>query len=206
MRRPAMEMPEEKRVLPAIDRKAIDAYIDAHYIRKTAAAHEPAAEADEYGGLPGGVRFSVAPADENCVILGGDTPEPGVPRPVRNREDILSAVRKDGFAVRLQELMEGKGMSAADVYRRAEIYKSTFSKILNDRDYNVGRDTAIQICIALGLTRDEANALLMPAGYTLARSSLRDVIIEYCMENRCGKVVDVDLVLHEYHCRPFVKK
>lgn len=218
-----MDMSGEKRVLPAVDRKAIDAYIDAHYIRRTAAGKKNAEagyscaagteeyvssnNTAEYSGPCAGTRFSLAPSKESSVICVDDKPQYfKARRPVRHREDILTSVLRDGFAVHMQEIMDEKGMSAADVYKNAEIDKSTFSKILNDRDYTIGRDTAIQICIALGLTRDLSNALLKTAGYTLTRSSLRDVIIEYCMENRYGKVVDVDIVLHDYHCRTFVKK
>ena len=116
-----------------------------------------------------------------------------------------SKILKSTFPELLRKLMDGKGITPSDVYKRALIDKSTFSKMGSISGYSVSRDTAIQLTIALELSLEEAGELLESAGYALSHSNERDVIIECCIREKYGSVVDVNLILDEFGCKPLGK-
>ena len=70
-------------------------------------------------------------------------------------------------------------MENVDVYKAAGIDRRLFSKIQNDSEYQPSKDTCIMLALALKLEEDKAKDLLSSAGYSLSKSSKRDLILEY---------------------------
>ena len=96
----------------------------------------------------------------------------------------------DSFSASLLKLIDAKGMTDSECYRKAGIDRRHFSKMRND-SYHPSKSTVLALCIALELTRDESDALLEKAGYALSKSSVQDLIVEYFLEK---KQWDIDLV------------
>lgn len=81
-----------------------------------------------------------------------------------------------------------------------------FSKIMSDRAFRPAKDTALALVFALRLPPSAASDLLGRAGYTLSRSSKRDVIVEYFIQEGIGNLSDINLVLTELGEKPIGRK
>ena len=103
----------------------------------------------------------------------------------------LSAYLNVGFVEQMEELIREKKLKDSTVYKAAQIDRRLFSKIVSDRSYKPAKDTCLAIALALELTPSQADDLLSRAGYTLSHSNKRDVVLEFCFNE---KIYDVNMV------------
>jgi DNA-binding XRE family transcriptional regulator len=103
-----------------------------------------------------------------------------------------------GFRDTLLGFVEDKGMSDVDCYKRANVSRQTWHKIITDRNYTPKKNTAIALAISLQLNIDETQALLASAGFILSKSSLFDVIIMFCIVKGIYDVFEIDSILFQY--------
>ncbi len=115
----------------------------------------------------------------------------------RSLEDILTNV-EDTFSERLLKLIDIKNKSDVEVYKKANIDRKLFSKIRSNTDYKPSKSTVLSFCLALELTLDETEDLLMTAGFALSRSSKFDIIIEYFISNKNYNIFEVNEILFEF--------
>ena len=84
------------------------------------------------------------------------------------------------FAYKLFDLIDARGMTDVECYKKANVDKKTFSKIkCNPDTYRPSKQTAVAFAIALRLNLDETQDLLASAGLTLSRAFVFDKIIRY---------------------------
>ena len=100
------------------------------------------------------------------------------------------------FSESVLKIIKEKNLDDIDVYKRAKIGRKLFSKLRNDISYTPSRNTAICLCIGLKLDYEESQSLLSKAGYTLSKSSLSDVIVEYFIRNKKYDVYLIDEALY----------
>lgn len=112
-------------------------------------------------------------------------------------EDMLSKL-DDNFAVTLLKLIDKKGISDVECYKKANVSKQTWYKIMNDKNYKPSKNTVIAFAIALCLSLEETKKLLATVGFTLSKSSKFDVIIEYFLENEEYDIYTVNETLFKF--------
>lgn len=104
----------------------------------------------------------------------------------------------DNFAVTLFKLIDAKGISDVECYKRANVSKQTWYKILNEKEYRPSKNTIIAFAIALELSLEETKHLLSTVGFTFSRSSKFDVIIEYFILNGIYDVFIINETLFKF--------
>ena len=102
------------------------------------------------------------------------------------------------FREMLFDLIEARGMTDVECYKRANVDKRTFSKIRSNSDYRPSKPTAVAFAIALRLSLDETQALLATAGYTLSDSFVFDKIIKFFLQNGKYDIFEINEALYEY--------
>lgn len=102
------------------------------------------------------------------------------------------------FSRMLLRLIDERGMTDAQVYRKANIDRRHFSKIRKNAHYAPNKKTVMAFVIALELSLDEANDLLRAAGFSFSNSSKSDVIIQFFLENEIYNIFEINEVLFAY--------
>lgn len=103
-----------------------------------------------------------------------------------------------GFTETLLALIQKSGQKNSTIYKKANISKQHFSKIINDPNAKPSKPTAIALALALELDVDGTKDLIGRAGYTLTNSSTFDLIIQYFIERKQYNVIEINIALYEF--------
>lgn len=101
------------------------------------------------------------------------------------------------FSVCLLRLIDEKGMTDVQFYKKANIDKKLFSKMRNPL-YRSSKPTVLACVFALELNEEEAKALLMKAGYALSDNNKFDVIVQFFLENGEYNLMVINEALYQY--------
>ncbi|MBO6133898.1 MAG: macro domain-containing protein [Lachnospiraceae bacterium] len=125
-----------------------------------------------------------------------DLEEPA-PKRGRTLDDLMANVGET-WQESLFRLIDEKGYTDTEVYKRANIDRKLFSKIRCNSEYQPKKITAVAFALALKLNLDETRDLLGRAGYALSPSSRVDLIIEYFVEQEVYDTYTINLALFEH--------
>ena len=141
------------------------------------------ADRESYASLP-----PLALCEEAAAPLGTEG---------RSLHDYIKEMDK-GFREMLFELIDARGMTDVECYKRANVDKRTFSKIKSNKGYRPSKQTVIAFAISLQLDLEATQALLATAGFTLSQSHVFDKIIRYFILNRCYNIFEINEALFEF--------
>ena len=155
---------------------------------------------------------SEAPGEEDSVkvpraamppshVYDADIEDYSVAMPTRAMPEKLSdwiKTQDDSFALMLLKLIDKKGMTDSECYKKANVSRKTFWKINNDPNYRPAKPTILAFAIALELDLDETEQLLKTAGFSLSHSNVFDMIIEFYIQNRIYDVYEINSALYQY--------
>ena len=143
-------------------------------------------------------------------------PKPSAPHPPAYAHKPTSAPSLSGsleellrksestFSEFLLDLLRERTGKDSEVYKRGEISKQLFSKMLSNKYYQPTKSTVVQLAIGLELDINQTQKLLGKAGYTLTRSSKADLVVQYYIEHRIYNIAIINAALED--CRlPLLK-
>ena len=150
------------------------------------------------GGTVKTAKFCMA---EACLSIEEDyAPTPCYPGSVADKSltDYMKEMDKS-FAYKLFDLIDAKGMTDVECYKKANVDKKTFSKIkCNPQTYKPSKQTAVAFAIALKLNLDETQDLLASAGLTLSRAFVFDKIIRFFIQKGNYNIFEINEALFEF--------
>ena len=192
----------------------IDSYIDDHYVgakdesfiieqgsrrdkwRKAHPFPKPAAEQSD-------VRYSLPVDDEFVFIKGkdkGQDTDDVFSRKGLTIEELINRNRKETtFSEYLLRLIDSKGLTDVEAYKKANVSKSVFHMIRSNRYHVPKKNTVLAFAIALELDLDETNKLLRKAGYAFSNAIVFDVLIQYFISHKKYDILEINEILYDYN-------
>ena len=181
----------------------VRAYLNAHFIPEYAAEEFHAEEfrvcetsrfnkLEECTGADGEFLYDTAPKLQ--------APAVGTARGAkssRRLEDLLSQLG-ESFPQTLERMIRERGLKNSQVYRRANLTRQHFAKILNSEGYQPRKEAVLALAIALELNLDETRDFLGRAGYALTASSKTDVIVQFFIETENYDMFQLEQVLFQF--------
>jgi len=104
----------------------------------------------------------------------------------------------DTWQETLLKMIDDRGYTDTEVYKRANIDRKLFSKIRSNPLYQPKKVTAVAFALALKLSLDDTKDFIGRAGYAFSPSSKFDLIIEYFIEHEVYDPYTINLALFEH--------
>ncbi len=182
----ALSLSEYDQVAALID----DEYVSARS-RRDRSADLAASEAVFGGGL--------ALADLALDATPAAAPKAAADQPFDSNEltDLLENLDAS-FSATVLALIDARGLTDSQVYKRANLSRQLFSKLRKDDGYRPTKQTAVALAVALELTLDETQDLLERAGLALSQSSKFDIIVSYFIAHGRYDIFEMNSMLFAF--------
>ena len=99
-------------------------------------------------------------------------------------DDIVAKNAGETFSQMLLRLVNESGEKPSTIYKRAEVLRQIYNRIVNNVNYQPSKDTAIAFAVALRLDLPTTKKFLSSAGFALSNAIKRDVIISAFIEKQ----------------------
>ena len=130
---------------------------------------------------------------------------PPLSRETRKIPDLKS--ENPSFAAMLVKYVNERfGGDAPKVYAAAKISRKTYSAIVGNELRPVSKQTAIQLALALKLSRTESDAFLKSAGFAFSPAILEDIIVCACIASGIYEIGGINRLLSEYGAKTFLSQ
>lgn len=132
---------------------------------------------------------------ETDKLYGSFLPDSAVPVQPCFKEERFEP--DESFSECLIRMIDERGLSDPDVYKKANIDRKHFNHIINTKDYRPKKETAVALAIGLKLNLNDTNTLLERAGFVLSDSIKFDLIIRYCIKKGIYNIFEINEILFE---------
>jgi O-acetyl-ADP-ribose deacetylase (regulator of RNase III) len=102
------------------------------------------------------------------------------------------------FVTTIAQWQDRKGVDAVACYRRANVSKETWEKIVSEENYQPSKTIVLAFAIALGLSLEETNCFLANCGYSFSKKDKVDVIVEFFLNNGVYNVFSINKALFKF--------
>ena len=135
--------------------------------------------------------------DYDSVALEEELPAPPRGTQVKKAaiwDEFVRDENKETFSDRLFKIINKKGLTDTEVYKRANLDRRLFSK-LRKREYTPHKKTIFALVLALELNLDEAIDLLRYAGLAFKPNSITDLAVKWYINHKNYNVIDLNIFL-----------
>lgn len=113
-------------------------------------------------------------------------------------EGKLEFPKEKTFSEALLNLIDAKGMTDTETYKRSNIDRRLFSKIRSNPGYAPSKSTVLAFTIGLRLSVQDAQDLLARAGFAFSPCDKRDLIVRYYLERGDHDIAKVNGALYDF--------
>lgn len=135
-----------------------------------------------------------------CTNTGVAAPSHPADACALDKEELRKLLERqdEGFSQTLLRMIDERGMTDPECYKRANMDRRHFNHIKNTPDYRPKKETVLALAVALKLNLRDTDQLLNRAGFALTDSDRRDRAMRYFIVHRLYDINQINMILFDY--------